>query len=261
MGEVVRFVRRRIRLAVVLCIAAALYLIPAHLIAPLSRRISATAARFCSYFSKTNLEQDKNPLHIVHLKAALAKSELETAELRRSLEAINAIRKSRKIDCPILVAQVVLRNDSSPSRRSIVLDVGSEDGIKVGMPVLWGRPQDGAILVGVVKQLYRKGCRVALVGDIFVRVPVVVSPSGAQGLLVSDGESLQLKYLEGGEVRTGDAVLTSSFTGNFPAGVLVGYVEGIDTEGQRDRKLTVQPALNVNELNTVLVALIEVPEK
>ncbi|MCX7703613.1 MAG: rod shape-determining protein MreC [Planctomycetota bacterium] len=260
MGEFVGFVRRRVKIVAVLIAAVALYLIPAHIISPLSRRVNAAAARFCSYFSSSVPDEETETISIEHFKAALAKAELENAALKRSLKALCAIRKSRKIEYPLLLAKVVLHTDSSPVRRSIVLDVGSEDGVKIGMPVLWGRPDEGAILVGVVKQVYRKGCRAALVGDIFVRVPVVISPSGAQALLASDGETLYLKYLEDKRVRNGDAVLTSSFTGAFPEGVLVGYVS-VTTDKAQERRYSVKTPLNPEGLGNLFVVLMEAKEK
>jgi len=245
------FVRRRFRLVLPILAALLVYLMPSHLTAPVTRRFTAAVSRLCSGFS--HAEEERSRITGVQ-EAALAKAELEIARLKRTLSALSAIRKWRRINTPLLPARIVLRTDSSPVRLSILLDVGSEDGVKVGMPVLWGRPADGAVLVGVVKQLYRKGCRVALVGDIFVRVPVVVSPSGAEALLLSDGERLFLKFLDSKRVRVGDAVLTSGYTGRFPEGILVGYV--VPSEELDSSVVSVRPAFRLKGMDTVFIALV-----
>lgn len=243
-------VRRRFRVVLPIFVALLVYFVPSHLTAPLTRRFTAAVSRFCSGFSRSDGGDKEGGAR----GAALARAELEIARLRRSLNALAAIRKWRRIETPLLPARIVLRTDSSPVRLSVLLDVGSEDGVRVGMPVLWGRPADGAILVGVVKQLYRKGCRVALVGDIFVRVPVVVSPSGAEAMLVSDGETLFLKFLDSGRVRVGDAVLTSGYTGLFPEGVLVGYV--VPSAETDSSVVAVRAAFRLRGMDTVFVALV-----
>ena len=249
------FVRRRLRLVLPIFAALLVYLMPPHLTAPLTRRFTAAVSRLCSGFSRA---EEKTSEGRVVQEAALAKAELEVARLRRTLNALSAIRKQRRINTPLLPARIVLRTDSSPVRLSILLDVGSEDGVKVGMPVLWGRPTDGAVLVGVVKQLYRKGCRVALVGDIFVRVPVVLSPSGAEALLLSDSERLFLKFLDSKSVRVGDAVLTSGYTGRFPEGILVGYV--VPSKEPDSSVVSVRPAFRLKGMDTVFIALIGADE-
>lgn len=250
MYSIIWFIRRRLRLLLPLSVAVSLYLLPSSLTAPLTRRFSAAMSRLCAGFAPSHKRKTGGRA----VEAALAKAELEITLLRRSMNALCAIRKERRITCQLLPARVVLRSDSSPVRLSILLNVGSEDGVRVGMPVLWGRPSDGAILVGVVKQLYRKGCRVALVGDIFVRVPVKVSPSGEEALLVSDGKNIHLKHIRSDRVRVGDAVLTSGYTGRFPAGVLVGYI-ATSSEPNPGGGLSVRTPLYLKDIDMVFVAL------
>lgn len=119
------------------------------------------------------------------------------------------------------VTGVVLADSGSPFRQSVLLNVGSRDGIKDGWATM-----DGIGLVGRISGVGQQTSRVILLTDSNSRIPVLVQPSGQKALLSGDNSDLPpLDFLEDAEaVRPGDRVISSGDGGMFPADLLVGQV-------------------------------------
>ncbi|MDU8928851.1 rod shape-determining protein MreC [Alisedimentitalea sp. MJ-SS2] len=119
------------------------------------------------------------------------------------------------------ITGVVMADSGSPFRQSVVINIGSHDGILDGWAAM-----DGIGLVGRISGVGNNTSRVLLLTDATSRTPVTVQPSGQQGLLVGDNTlAPALEFLENADaVRPGDRVVSSGDGGVFPAGLLVGEV-------------------------------------
>ncbi len=126
------------------------------------------------------------------------------------------------------VTGVVLADSGSPFRQSVLINIGSRDGIVDG----WAAT-DGLGLVGRISGVGRNSSRVILLTDSNSRVPVTLQPSGQRAILTGDNTSRPpLDFLESPElVRPGDRVVSSGDGGVFPPGVLVGHV-ALGTDGR-----------------------------
>ncbi len=119
------------------------------------------------------------------------------------------------------VTGVVLADSGSPFRQSVLLNVGSRDGIRDGWAAM-----DGIGLVGRISGVGQRTSRVILLTDSNSRIPVVIQPSGQKALMSGDNSPAPpLEFIEKLDaVRPGDQVVTSGDGGVFPAGLLVGQV-------------------------------------
>lgn len=119
------------------------------------------------------------------------------------------------------VTGVVLADSGSPFRQSVLLNVGTRDGIRDGWATM-----DGIGLVGRIAGVGERTSRVILLTDSSSRIPVVAQPSGQKAILSGDNSSLPpLDYLEhADQVHPGDRVVTTGDGEVFPAGLLVGQV-------------------------------------
>lgn len=119
------------------------------------------------------------------------------------------------------VTGVVLADSGSPFRQSVLLNVGSRDGIRDGWATM-----DGIGLVGRIAGVGENTARVMLLTDTSSRVPVTIQPSGQRAILAGDNTvGPPLQFLEdAGLIRPGDRVVSSGDGGVFPADVLVGQV-------------------------------------
>jgi len=134
------------------------------------------------------------------------------------LLALNAVRVNPELT---KVTGVVLADSGSPFRQSVLLNVGSRDGILDGWATM-----DGYGLVGRISGVSRTTSRVILVTDPGSRLPVTVEPSGQRAMMAGDNSlGPYLDFIETSElIRPGDRVVTSGDGGVFPADVLVGQV-------------------------------------
>ncbi|MFN0113380.1 MAG: rod shape-determining protein MreC [Paracoccaceae bacterium] len=147
-------------------------------------------------------------------KEAAVQLEQQNAKLL----AQNQVRLDPKLTS---VSGVVLADSGSPFRQSVLLNVGSRDGIRDGWATM-----DGLGLVGRISGVGENTSRVILLTDASSRVPVAVQPSGQNAILGGDNTALPpLDFIETPDaVRPGDRVVSSGDGGVFPAGLLVGEV-------------------------------------
>jgi rod shape-determining protein MreC len=119
------------------------------------------------------------------------------------------------------VTGVVLADSGSPFRQSVLLNVGTRDGIHDGWATM-----DGIGLVGRISGVGQRTSRVILLTDSSSRIPVVVQPSGQKAVLSGDNSMLPpLDFLEHpDQVQAGNRVVTTGDGEVFPAGLLVGTV-------------------------------------
>ncbi|MEA3441326.1 MAG: rod shape-determining protein MreC [Chloroflexota bacterium] len=149
------------------------------------------------------------------------------------------------------VAAKVIGRDPSPFLQYVLINRGSDDGLRRGMPVV---TQQG--LVGRVAAVTANAARVQLITDAGSNVNVRLEPSRAQAVLQGDvtGELSLDMIPQSAEVQIGDLVLTSGLGGNFPADILVGQVTSVRS---RDTDLAqtaaVQPSEDFSQLEILLV--------
>ena len=115
----------------------------------------------------------------------------------------------------------VLADSGSPFRQSVLLNVGSRDGITDGWAAM-----DGIGLVGRISGTGRRTARVILLTDASSRLPIAIQPSGRTAILQGDNTAAPIvDFLENPAlVRPGDRIVSSGSGGVFPAGLLVGQV-------------------------------------
>ena len=162
----------------------------------------------------------------------------QNRELRRELQQMKAWREAaiqleqenaRLLDLnkvrlsPELtyVTGVVLTDSGSPFRRSVLLNIGADDGIRDGWAAM-----DGLGLVGRISGVGDRTSRVLLLTDGNSLVPVTIQPSGKRAILAGDTTSTPaLDFVENPEdVQAGDRIVTSGDDGVFPPDLAVGQV-------------------------------------
>lgn len=155
---------------------------------------------------------------------------------------LNKVRLNAKLT---FVTGVVLTDNGSPFRRSVLLNVGSRDGIRDGWATM-----DGLGLVGRIAGVGERTSRVILLTDTNSRVPITIQPSGQKALLVGDNTlAPPIDIVDNTEdVRPGDRVVTSGDGKVFPADILVGQI----VQGP-DRRLRVKLAADYGRLEFLRV--------
>lgn len=187
-------------------------------------------------------EQNQELRRELQQMKAWKEAAVQLEQQNAKLLAQNAVRLDPKLTS---VSGVVLADSGSPFRQSVLLNVGSRDGVVDGWATM-----DGLGLVGRISGVGRTTARVVLLTDSSSRIPVTIQPSGQRALLSGDNSTLPLiEFLENPEfVRPGDRVVSSGDGGVFPAGILVGQV----AQGS-DRRLRVRLAADYERLDFLRV--------
>lgn len=149
----------------------------------------------------------------------------------------------------------------SPLFQSIIINKGTADGVRIGMPV--DSPQ------GMVGQIFRTtetASMVLLITDSSSSIPVRLSTSRATGLLHGGGLGGDMIMdwipLEA-NVEVGDVVTTSGLVGQFqenllvsrfPKGLILGRVTAVErSEAEILQRAVIQSAVNFRSLEKVFV--------
>lgn len=149
----------------------------------------------------------------------------------------------------------VINKSTSNYSNVIVINIGEDDGIAVGMPVI---ADEG--LVGHVISVTSTTAKIQTLIDTSSAVSSVVGT--ARDSVVVKGNLENSDMLKGTYIPTtatlleGDKVETSGLGGIYPKGITIGTVKQIiDTKNLTNRYALIEPAVNFEKLETVLVII------
>jgi rod shape-determining protein MreC len=149
------------------------------------------------------------------------------------------------------ITAAVIGRDISPFLHYVIINRGSDDGLRRGMPAVSSQG-----LVGRVAAVTADGARLQLITDPDTAINVRVQPSGAEGLLQGSitGDITVEAIPQDASIHTGDIVLTSGLGGNFPPDMLIGQVSGVrQSPVELFQTATVEPVVDFSQLEIVLV--------
>jgi rod shape-determining protein MreC len=156
-------------------------------------------------------------------------------------------------------AQVVAAGQS-PYFRVTRLTLDRPQAVRDNMPVV--APEG---VVGRIARVYGDYADVQLAVDKDSAIPVMISATGARGVLRGVGSenayTCRIAYLKRAEeVKVGDLVVTSGLGGVFPSDMPVGTVKKVvRTEYELYQEVEVEPAVDFGRLGSVLVLLSQPP--
>jgi rod shape-determining protein MreC len=149
------------------------------------------------------------------------------------------------------IAAAVIGRDPSPFLQYVIIDHGSDDGVRHGMPVV---TQQG--LVGRVDAVTASAARIQLISDAGAAVNVRIQNKNVDAQIRGSvtGE-IELEMVgQNVRISSGEILLTSGLGGNYPADVLVGQIlEVRKTENELFQTASVQPAVDFPTLRAILV--------
>lgn len=186
---------------------------------------------------KENMENMKREMLELH------EMRLENRRLRELLNFTES--ENRKV-----LPSMVIARDPLTLRDIIVIDKGKRHGLRKDMTVISGNG-----LVGRVRETGTSISRVLLITDRDSVVSGILSRTRDEGAVTGMGNGLVMKYLElGCDVKEGDKVVTSGFSGIFEKGLLIGEVVSVkeDAKGLYLNAI-IKPEVDTVRLEEVLV--------
>ena len=173
----------------------------------------------------------KNRMELESLKSDYVSNEIIQYENKELKELINDyVSSSDKI-----LAKIIVDHDS-PFLKSIIINKGSKDNIKIGTNVY-----DQSYLVGRVIEVNYKTSRVLLLSDLNSNVPVTIAPQNIQAIVTGSGSDYgQIKYIKSGltEDLVDESIVYTSGTGAiFKSGVPIGILQSFKENSVNEYKV------------------------
>ena len=158
--------------------------------------------------------------------------ELELETLKKEKVSNNFLKLENKklknlineeINSNEILAKVLIDRES-PFLKSIVINKGSKDSVKIGMAIV-----DGIYLVGKIIEVNYTNSRVLLLSDLNSKIPVLIAPAGIQAVASGTGKNHGvIEYTKEeykSEIKNKEAIVyTSGLGGLFKAGLPVGKI-------------------------------------
>ncbi len=129
------------------------------------------------------------------------------------------------LDRPALPAQVV-GEDASNWARTIIIDKGTQAGLRTGFPVVAAQG-----VVGRIIKIAPNSSRVLLVTDASSAVAALIQRTRTRSVARGRGDDLSIEYaLRDADIQTGDLLVTSGMGGVFPKGLPLGVIESVEKD-------------------------------
>lgn len=136
------------------------------------------------------------------------------------------------------------------TRNNITIDIGENDSVKVGMPVITDKGLVGKIVAtsgnySIAQILLNKDLKVSA-KDQRSRVDGIISWDG-------EGKVRMKNVSKSADVQIGDIIITSEYSNSFPAGIPIGYVTTDGTLDNLFKNIEVECFVNFENLEEVFV--------
>ncbi len=215
------------------------------------RSIRFTKNLWRHYFFLASVVRENEALKR-NLRAAAEKNkdkievELSNSRLRNLLN----LKQSMNLE---MVACEVIAKDPSSVFKTVIIDKGESDGLKVGLPVV--APEG---IIGQIIQTAYHYAKVLLVIDGNSAVDAMVQRTRARGMVKGGSQGIcRLDYvLWKDDVQIGDVVISSGLDGVFPKGLRLGSVSDIVRQHSGIfQDVSVRSFVNFEKLEEVMVLL------
>ncbi len=136
------------------------------------------------------------------------------------------------------------------TRNNITIDIGENDSVKVGMPVITDKGLVGKIVAtsgnySIAQILLNKDLKVSA-KDQRSRVDGIISWDG-------EGKVRMKNVSKSADVQMGDIIMTSEYSNSFPAGIPIGFVTTDGTLDNLFKNIEVECFVNFENLEEVFV--------
>ena len=194
------------------------------------------------------------------LKAQVDELEAKNSTLVQDQEEVDRLRTLYNLDQDYSeydkVAAQVIGKDAGNWYNTFIINRGSEDGIAVDMNVI-----AGAGLAGIVTEVGPHWATVRSIIDDTSNVSATVTSISQNCIVTGDLEMMdegKIRFIQltdrEDQVQEGDKVVTSSVSSKFLRGILIGYINDVETDSNNLTKQgTIIPAVDFDNIQEVLV--------
>ena len=153
----------------------------------------------------------------------------------------------------------VIQVDVMPDKKSIKINIGSNDNVIMGQTVMGANG-----LIGQIVEVALYSSKVLLISDVNSNVPAIITRTGKQVIVKgrSQDDLLEISFTDKTDIKSGDLIVTSGQAGRFIASLNVGRIVQIEVnEGERFAQVVVEPSEYIENINEVIVTPDEYKDK
>ena len=185
-----------------------------------------------------------------------AQSMQQARELLVENERLRKLLGARERIGNATVLADVLYESRDRFSRKLVLNAGTNEGVRAGSPVI-----DDAGVVGQITRVFNDTCEVTLLTDKDQSIPVQILRNGLRGVAFGGAEpgTLDLRFMApNADVVNGDAVTTSGIDGVYPSGLMVATVSRVERVAKDQfARIVMEPVAGIESNKHLLVLLVQ----
>jgi rod shape-determining protein MreC len=198
--------------------------------------------------NRLRLDNTRLEAEVARLQAQVIDLQQQVGEVQMLSTLLGFVRANPENE---YVSAAVIGVDTSPFLSYVIINRGSDDGLRRGMPVVTHQG-----LVGRIASVLPNAARVQLITDPSSRINVLLQKSEAEAALngsLTGDISLQ-SIPQDAKVDVGDVIITSGLGGDYPPDLIVGQVSGVRRRtSDMFQSASVQPVVDFAALKVVLV--------
>jgi len=194
------------------------------------------------------LERENKTLRETNIDLSKEVSMLKEAKLE-NLRLIHMVEFKNRTNYQTVTGKIIGKT-LIQTRNNITINVGENDSVKIGMPVITDKGLVGKIVAtsgnySIAQILFNKD----------LKVSAKIQRSRVDGIIAWDGEGkIRMKNVsKSADVKAGDVVITSEYSNSFPAGIPIGYVTTDNTLDNLFKNIEVECFVNFETVEEVFV--------
>ncbi|MBZ0203083.1 MAG: rod shape-determining protein MreC [Ignavibacteria bacterium] len=194
------------------------------------------------------LERENKTLRETNINLSNELSLLKEAKLENM--RINQMLEFRQRTNYAVVTGKIVGKSLIQTRNNITINIGENDSVKIGMPVITDKGLVGKI---VATSASYSIAQILLNKDL--KVSAKDQRSRVDGIISWDGEGkIRMKNVsKSSDVIIGDIIITSEYSNSFPAGIPIGYVTTDGTLDNLFKNIELECFVNFQTLEEVFV--------
>lgn len=194
------------------------------------------------------LERENKTLRETNIDLSKEVSMLKEAKLE-NLRLIHMVEFKNRTNYQTVTGKIIGKT-LIQTRNNITINVGENDSVKIGMPVITDKGLVGKIVAtsgnySIAQILFNKD----------LKVSAKIQRSRVDGIIAWDGEGkIRMKNVsKSADVKAGDVVITSEYSNSFPAGIPIGYVTTDNTLDNLFKNIEVECFVNFETVEEVFI--------
>jgi rod shape-determining protein MreC len=211
--------------------------------------------RLWNWLGESVADRNALQMQVARLEAErlLTRAELlQLTALRAENDRLRTLLDARPRSRDEIRVAEIMAVDANPYRHTIVIGIGSSDGVYDGQAVV-----DANGVIGQVLEVGLTTSHAILISDPRHALPVEVSRNGLRTIANGTGafDRLDLPFLpNNADVRAGDVLVTSGLGGAFPAGYPVAVIDSVNRIPQAPfADVTAVPSSALDQVREVLL--------